>query len=76
MKFDELYWHDSIIKKIEIDRSNPGVSDTIRTEVRASEKINSWSRYYRKVKHSKWAVIVGILSVLGIAFIAYRYVRM
>jgi hypothetical protein len=29
MKFDELYWHDSIIKRVEIDRSNPGENDTI-----------------------------------------------
>lgn len=33
MKFDELYWHDSIIKKIEVDRSNPGVCDIISFEI-------------------------------------------
>ncbi|TYR30798.1 hypothetical protein FXV77_21780 [Sphingobacterium phlebotomi] len=33
MGFDELYWHDSVIKKIEIDRNNPGKTDTILFEI-------------------------------------------
>ncbi len=33
MKFNDLYWHDSIIKDIKIDRNNPGKSDTIQLEI-------------------------------------------
>ncbi len=33
MSFDELYWHDSIIKKIEIDRTNPGEMDNVVLEI-------------------------------------------
>ncbi|MES2061496.1 MAG: hypothetical protein V4456_06220 [Bacteroidota bacterium] len=33
MDFDDFAWHDSIIKKVEIDRSNPGICDTISIEI-------------------------------------------
>ena len=33
MKFNDLYWHDSIIKNIIIDRSNPGEIDTVLFEI-------------------------------------------
>lgn len=33
MEFDELYWHDSVIKRVEIDRTNPGWHDTIVFEI-------------------------------------------
>src|ERR1700710_2952877 len=29
MNFNDFYWHDAKIKNIQIDRSNPGVEDTI-----------------------------------------------
>jgi hypothetical protein len=29
MNFNDFYWHDSIIKSIYIDRSNPGKKDEI-----------------------------------------------
>jgi hypothetical protein len=33
MDFDDFTWHDSTIKKIEIDRNAPGVCDTISMEI-------------------------------------------
>lgn len=33
MKFDEYYWHDSEIRNIVIDRSQPGEQDTILFEI-------------------------------------------
>ena len=33
MKFEEYYWHDSEIKTIIIDRSNPGNNDVIVFEI-------------------------------------------
>ena len=33
MNFNELNWHDSIIKNIIIDRNNPGRNDTIQIEI-------------------------------------------
>lgn len=33
MKFDELYWRDSVIKRVEIDRTKPGKQDTITFEI-------------------------------------------
>lgn len=29
MKFNDFYWHDAVIKNIQIDRNNPGILDTI-----------------------------------------------
>lgn len=33
MEFNQLYWHDSVIKRIGIDRSNPGKNDIIEFEI-------------------------------------------
>lgn len=33
MNFEELYWHDSVIRNIEIDRRDPGNIDTICFEI-------------------------------------------
>lgn len=33
MDFDNLNWHDSIIKKIIIDRNAPGINDNIQIEI-------------------------------------------
>jgi hypothetical protein len=40
MNFDEFYWHDSVLTNIFIDRSNPGVADTINLEIEMCEKGN------------------------------------
>lgn len=29
MRFEDLYWHDSVIKNVTIDRTNPGYQDNI-----------------------------------------------
>jgi len=33
MNFNEYYWHDSVITNLTIDRTNPGISDTISLEI-------------------------------------------
>ncbi|MDV2442536.1 hypothetical protein CMV00_01810 [Elizabethkingia anophelis] len=33
MKFNDLYWHDSVIKNIVIDRNNPGKKDVLLLEI-------------------------------------------
>lgn len=33
MKFEEVEWHDAIIKEIKIDRRNPGYKDIIEIEL-------------------------------------------
>ncbi|GAB4043470.1 hypothetical protein [Spirosoma jeollabukense] len=33
MNFDDYYWHDSTLKSINIDRSNPGHNDSIVLEI-------------------------------------------
>ncbi|AZI24020.1 hypothetical protein EA772_01175 [Pedobacter sp. G11] len=38
MKFEEYLWHNSEIKNIEIDRTNPGKSDTVLFEISVENK--------------------------------------
>lgn len=33
MNFNDFYWHDAIIKNIQIDRLNPGNEDSIKFEI-------------------------------------------
>ncbi|HFK5506804.1 hypothetical protein [Elizabethkingia anophelis] len=33
MKFNDLYWHDSVIKNIIIDRNDPGKQDVLLLEI-------------------------------------------
>lgn len=33
MNFDDCYWHDSVLKCISIDRSNPGISDIVEMNI-------------------------------------------
>ena len=47
MNFNEYYWHDAIIKNIQIERNNPGVKDTILLEIEWPEN---------KEKSSPWFV--------------------
>lgn len=49
--------------------------DSNRTEVRASEKINSWSQYYRKVKDSKWGVVMAVFLLFGMVIFVYRKLK-
>jgi hypothetical protein len=38
MSFNDFHWHDSIIKSIYIDRSNPGKRDEIQLEIEWIDK--------------------------------------
>lgn len=38
MNFNEFYWHDAIIKNIQIDRHNPGIMDSITFEIEWPEE--------------------------------------
>lgn len=38
MKFEDYYWHDSVIRNIVIDRTNPGNKDTIVFEIDWTDK--------------------------------------
>lgn len=38
MKFEDYYWHDSEIRNIAIDRTNPGNKDTIVLEIDWTDK--------------------------------------
>lgn len=38
MNFNDFYWHDAIVKNIQIDRNNPGHQDTITLEIEWPEE--------------------------------------
>ena len=37
MDFNDIYWHDAVVKNIVIDRNDPGVLDTIQFEINLPE---------------------------------------
>lgn len=51
MNFNDFYWHDSIIKSIYIDRSDPGVKDEIQFEIEDTNK----KIYILKFKNVYWS---------------------
>jgi len=38
MNFNDFYWHDAIIKNIQIDRTNPGNDDSVMFEIKWPEE--------------------------------------
>ena len=49
MKFNDFNWHDSIIKDIRIDRSNPGIIDNIIFEITWPEQKNVTTLIFEEV---------------------------
>lgn len=46
MTFDTIYWHDSTVLKIEIDRHNPGTTDIIKVGVLTYDDIKLELLFY------------------------------
>lgn len=63
-----VLWEKSLLKQVWSSKL-----DSSRTEVLTHEKLNTWSRYYRKVKDSKWTVVIGILLMLGCTWFLCRF---
>lgn len=62
MNFNEYYWHDAIIKNIQIDRTNPGVKDTILLEIEWPENKNKSNFIFEEVYWACFNLNFGIAS--------------
>lgn len=61
MEFNDFYWHDAVIKNIQIDRKNPGKKDTILFEiVRQNGKMNKI--VFDEVFFSKMTLGFGVVA--------------
>ena len=68
MDFNDCYWHDSIIKNIEIDRRDPGNSDTIKFEIDWYDKEGTEFLIFNDVYWASMDLNFGIIapeSILG-----------
>lgn len=45
INFNDLHWHDSVIKSISIDRTDPGIDDNIIFDIDWSNSINSFLKF-------------------------------
>lgn len=62
MNFDELNWHDSILKNISIDRSNPGIIDSISLEIVWSPDFQSKTLIFQNVYWANLNLNFGIVA--------------
>lgn len=62
MNFNDFYWHDAIIKNILIDRSNPGLKDTISFEIELPEDNGSMNLIFEDVYWSSMNLNFGIIA--------------
>lgn len=61
MNFNDFHWHDSIIKSIYIDRSNPGIKDEIQFEVESVNK-KTYILTFKNVYWSSFNLNFGIVA--------------
>ncbi|HTM67631.1 MAG TPA: hypothetical protein VL093_14995 [Flavipsychrobacter sp.] len=61
MNFNEYNWHDSIIKNIQIDRSNPGKTDTILFEIQWRENDKKSVLVFEEVYWASFNLNFGIV---------------
>jgi hypothetical protein len=61
MNFNDYQWHDSIIKSIYIDRSNPGIQDDIQFEIKWTNRKTS-TFIFKNVYWSSLNLNFGIIA--------------
>ncbi|WP_114751144.1 hypothetical protein [Pleomorphovibrio marinus] len=62
MRFNDFIWHDAVIKKIEIDRNNPGNNDTIVFNIRWPENNRDSFIALQEVYFAKMDLNFGIVA--------------
>lgn len=62
MDFNDLYWHDAIVKDIQIDRNNPGIKDIIRFDIEWPEKNGKTNFIFEDVYWAKINLNFGIVA--------------
>jgi len=62
MNFNDFYWHDAIIKNIQIDRSNPGIRDTIIFDIEWPEEKGKVAFLFEEVYWAEMKLNFGIVA--------------
>jgi hypothetical protein len=62
MNFNDIYWHDAIIKNIQIDRNSPGIKDTIIFEVELPEEKGKTNFIFEEVYWASMNLNFGIVA--------------
>jgi hypothetical protein len=65
MNFNDYCWHDAIVKNILIDRSNPGINDSIHLDVMWSDRTRSRITF-EEVYLAKFNLNFGVISTENI----------
>lgn len=62
MKFNEFYWHDVIIRNIQIDRTNPGNDDSVLFEIERPEDNEMGVLVFEEVYWTSMNLNFGIIA--------------
>lgn len=62
MKFSDFYWHDVLIRNIQIDRTNPGKDDSILFEIEWSEDNEKGILVFEEVYWASMSLNFGIIA--------------
>lgn len=62
MNFNDINWHDSVVKKLIIDRNNPGINDIIELEIEWKDGQNG-SLFFEGVYWTNFTLNFGIVSL-------------
>jgi hypothetical protein len=62
MNFNEFNWHDAIIRNIQIDRSSPGIKDTIVLEMEWPEEKGKTNFIFEEVYWASLHMNFGIVA--------------
>lgn len=62
MNLNDYYWHDSIIKNIQIDRRSPGIMDTIIFEIEWAENNKKTNIVFEEVYWVSMNMNFGIIA--------------
>lgn len=62
MNFNDFYWHDAIIKNIQIDRLNPGNKDSIKFEIEWPEDRGNVTFLFEEVYWVRMTLNFGIVA--------------
>lgn len=62
MNFNDFYWHDAVIKNIQIDRKSPGVNDAIIFDIEWPEEKGKANFIFEEVYWASMNLNFGIVA--------------
>ncbi|HTN36211.1 MAG TPA: hypothetical protein VL053_04000 [Arachidicoccus sp.] len=62
MNYNDFFWHDAIIKNIQIDGNNPGIKDTMIFEIKWPEEKGRTTFVFEDIYSAEMSLNIGIVS--------------